>query len=88
MDPAHLDMFYKLNQSLYVLKQAPCAWYNRFITFLLSHGSVKANADTSLFVFHRGLDTVYLLLYVDDIVLMANSQNSCGASSPSSSRSP
>lgn len=87
MDPAHLDMFYKLNQSLYVLKQAPCAWYNRFITFLLSHGSVKANADTSLFVFHRGLDTVYLL-YVDDIVLMANSQNSCGASSPSSSRSP
>jgi hypothetical protein len=40
---------------------------------LLSHGFVEAKADTSLFVFRRGLDTTYLL-YVDDIVLMASSQ--------------
>ncbi|WVZ53344.1 LOW QUALITY PROTEIN: hypothetical protein U9M48_004304, partial [Paspalum notatum var. saurae] len=32
-----------------------------------------AKSDTSLFVFHRGADTVYLLLYVDDIVLTASS---------------
>jgi hypothetical protein len=41
-------------------------------TFVLSHGFVEAKADTSLFVFRRGLDTTYLL-YVDDIVLTTSS---------------
>jgi hypothetical protein len=39
---------------------------------LISQGFVEAKADTSLFVFHRGLDTTYLL-YVDDIVLTTSS---------------
>jgi len=34
---------------------------------------VEAKTDTSLFVYHQGGDTVYLLLYVDDIVLTASS---------------
>jgi hypothetical protein len=29
--------------------------------------------DTSLFIFRHGSDTVYLLLYVDDIILIASS---------------
>ncbi|GJW18265.1 ribonuclease H-like domain-containing protein, partial [Tanacetum coccineum] len=29
--------------------------------------------DSSLFIFHRGPDTAYLLLYVDDIILIASS---------------
>jgi hypothetical protein len=32
-------------------------------------GFVEAKSDTSLFVFWCGTDTVYLLIYVDDIVL-------------------
>lgn len=32
-----------------------------------------AKSDTSLFIYHRGTNTVYLLLYVDDIVLTASS---------------
>jgi hypothetical protein len=36
-------------------------------------GFVEAKSDTSLFVFRRGTDMVYLLLYVDDIVLAASS---------------
>jgi hypothetical protein len=36
-------------------------------------GFVEAKSDTSLFIFWRGIDTVYLLLYVDDIVLTASS---------------
>jgi len=36
-------------------------------------GFVEAKSDTSLFVFHRGSDTAYLLLYVDDVVLTASS---------------
>jgi hypothetical protein len=47
------------------------AWYNGFTTYLLTLGFVEAKSDTSLFVFLCGTDTVYLLLYVDDIVFTA-----------------
>jgi hypothetical protein len=33
---------------------------------------VKAKVDISVFVYRRGNDTVYLLLYVDDIILIAS----------------
>ena len=42
-------------------------------THLLSLGFAKAKSDTSLFVYQRGSDATYLLLYVDDIVLTASS---------------
>jgi hypothetical protein len=73
IDSAHPDLVYKLSKSLYDLKQAPRAWYSRFATFLCSKGFVEAKSHTSLFLLHRGPDTVYLLLYVDDIVLTASS---------------
>jgi hypothetical protein len=63
----------RLNKSLYGLKQAPRAWYSRFASYLLSLGFTEAKSDTSLFIFHRGSEMVYLLLYVDDIVLTASS---------------
>jgi hypothetical protein len=72
-DPAHPDLVYRLKNSLYGLKQVPHAWYSRFVSFLLSLGFTEAKSDTSLFVFHRGSDTVYLLLYVDDIILTDSS---------------
>jgi hypothetical protein len=40
---------------------------------LLSLDFVEAKSDTSLFIFLRGSETIYLLLYVDDIVLTASS---------------
>jgi hypothetical protein len=72
-DPTHPDFVCQLNKSLYGLKQAPRAWYSRFATFLLTLGFVEAKSDTSLFVYHRGSEVAYLLLYVDDIVLTASS---------------
>ena len=42
-------------------------------SFLLSIGFVEAKSDTSLFIYQRGSDTAYMLLYVDDIVLTASS---------------
>ncbi|GJZ31144.1 ribonuclease H-like domain-containing protein [Tanacetum coccineum] len=36
-----------------------------------SHSIIKT--DSSLFIFHKGPDTAYLLLYVDDIILTASS---------------
>ena len=67
-------MVCRLNKSLYGLKQAPRAWYYRFATFLLTLGFTEANSDTYLFIYRRGDETAYLLLYVDDIVLTASSQ--------------
>jgi hypothetical protein len=34
---------------------------------------MEAKSDTSLFIYRRGVDTTYLLLYVDDIMLTASS---------------
>jgi hypothetical protein len=72
-DPAHPDFVCLLKKSLYDLKQAPRAWYSRMASFLLSIGFVEAKSNTSLFVYQRGSDTTYLLLYVDDIVLTTSS---------------
>ena len=69
-DPAHPDYVCRLNRSLYGLKQAPRDWYSRFASYLVQLGFVQAKTDTSLFVYHQGADTAYLLLYVDDIVLL------------------
>jgi hypothetical protein len=73
VDPTSPDWVCLLNKSLCGLKQAPRAWYNRFATYITSLGFVEAKSDTSLFVFRRGSDMVYLLLYADDIVLTASS---------------
>jgi hypothetical protein len=73
VDPAQPDCVCLLNKSLYGLKQVPWAWYSRFTTYITSLGFVEAKSDTSLFVFRRGTDMVYLLFYVDDIVLTASS---------------
>jgi hypothetical protein len=72
-DAAHPDFVFQLNRSLYGLTQAPRAWYSRFASFLLKIGFSEAKTDSSLFIYHSSGDTVYLLLYVDDIVLIASS---------------
>jgi hypothetical protein len=72
-DPARPDLVCRLRKSLYVLKQAPRDWYSRFVTYLTTLGFIEAKSDILLFIFHRGPDTVYLLFYVDDIILTAPS---------------
>ena len=62
-----------MNRSLYDLKQAPWAWYSRFASYLTSLGFVEAKSDTSMFIYRRGDDIIYLPLYIDDIVLTASS---------------
>ena len=73
VDSSRPDMVYRL-KSLYGLKQAPRAWYSWFATFLLTWGFIESKSDTSLFIYRRGDENAYLLLYVDDIALTASSQ--------------
>jgi hypothetical protein len=71
IDSVHPQLVCRLNKSLYGLKQAPRVWYHCFASYLASLGFVEAKSDTSLFIYHRGADTAYLLHYVNDIVLTA-----------------
>ena len=62
----------KLRKAIYGLKQAPRAWYHELRTFLLQFGFQNSYAETSLFVFHADGHTMYLLIYVDDLILTGN----------------
>ena len=62
----------RLHKSLYGLKQAPRAWYTRLSDFLLSIGFLASKVDTSLFILSYGTNIFYLLVYVDDILLMGS----------------
>ncbi|XP_071683216.1 uncharacterized protein [Lolium perenne] len=60
-------------RALYGLKQSPRAWYARLSDKLHQLGFISSKADTSLFIFdHHGV-TIYMLVYVDDIVLAGSS---------------
>ena len=59
----------KLNKAIYGLKQAPRAWYHELRIFLLQFGFQNSYSDTSLFVFHVDGHTMYLLVYVDDLII-------------------
>ncbi|KAL1201540.1 Retrovirus-related Pol polyprotein from transposon RE1 [Cardamine amara subsp. amara] len=58
-----------LHKAIYGLKQAPRAWYSELRNYLLSIGFVNSLVDTSLFILKQGTYFVYMLIYVDDIVL-------------------
>ncbi|XP_068649607.1 uncharacterized mitochondrial protein AtMg00810-like [Aristolochia californica] len=47
-------------------------WFSSFLTHL---GFYCSRADTSLFVFHRHSYIIYLLLYVDDIIITGNNSS-------------
>jgi hypothetical protein len=68
-DPAHPELVCHLRKSLYGLKQAPRDWYSQFASYLTTLGFIEAKSDTLLFIFYHGSDPVYLLLYVDYIIV-------------------
>jgi hypothetical protein len=68
---------YMLNCLPTMVIQAACphlALFSSAPSYLSDHpGFIEAKSNTSLFIFRHGSDTVYLLLYVDDIILTASS---------------
>ena len=72
VDQHHPSHVCQLHKSLYGLKQAPRAWFERFTSHLLTLGFKASVAGASLFVLCHGLVIVYLLLYVDDIIITGN----------------
>lgn len=72
IDTDRPDYVCRLHKAVYGLKQAPRAWYMELCSFLLSSGFKNSLADTSLFVLHYGGHHIYLLVYVDDILVTGN----------------
>ena len=62
----------KLRKALYGLKQAPRAWYQELRSFLLDSGFTNSLSDASLFILKHPDVTLYVLVYVDDIVVTGN----------------
>jgi len=60
-------------KALYGVKQAPRAWFTELRVFLLSLGFVNSTVDVSLFIHHKSGVTLYLLVYVDDIIVTESS---------------
>ena len=63
----------KLKKAIYGLKQAPRAWYSRLSSKLLDLGFVMSKSDTSLFIYRKGSVEIYMLIYVDDIIVTSSS---------------
>nr|KYP38863.1 Retrovirus-related Pol polyprotein from transposon TNT 1-94 [Cajanus cajan] len=70
------DYVCQLQKSLYGLKQSPRQWYKRFDTFMISKGFNKSPYDCC--VYHKKVEDgfmIYLLLYVDDILIAAKNKS-------------
>jgi histone deacetylase 1/2 len=74
-----LDHVCRLDKAIYGLKQAPHAWYSRLSTKLQSLGFCASKADTSLFFYNKGGVTIFMLIYVDDIVVASSSEKAVEA---------
>jgi histone deacetylase 1/2 len=69
----------RLDKALYGLKQAPRAWYSRLSAKLQDLGFLPSKADTSLFLYNKSGVTIFVLIYVDDIIVTSSSDHAIAA---------
>jgi hypothetical protein len=72
-NPDYPNRVYKLSKALYVLKQAPLAWYDRLKIFLLYHGYVMRSVDKTHFTLKHGNNFLFVQIYVADTIFGGSS---------------
>ena len=64
------DIVCLLKKSLYGLKQSPRQWYLRFDNFMITHAFNRCSYDCCVYFKEiSGEGMIYLLLYVDDMLI-------------------
>lgn len=76
IDKANPNYVCKLHKALYGLKQAPQAWFFQLYSHLLTIGFKASKCDPSLFLYRQDGVIIYLLIYVDDIIVIGNNSQS------------
>jgi hypothetical protein len=72
-DRQHPNYVCLMKKSLYGINKSPLAWYHHFSEFVATLDFSHSVCDHSLLIYHNGNDTTYILLYVDDIILITSS---------------
>lgn len=72
VDPQFPSHVCRLRKALYGLKQSPRAWFHKLQTSLLTLGFTCSQSDPSLFIHRHGSTLIFLLVYVDDIIITGN----------------
>lgn len=65
----------RLIKALYGLKQTPRAWYDKLHSYLIKWGFKNTRSDTSRFHYDNGSVCLFLLVYVDDILITGNNNS-------------
>ena len=73
-DPSRPHQVCKLHKSLYGLKQALRAWFEKLQTALLNLRFTSMKSDHSLFTQHTPHSTTFVLVYVDDILITGSNK--------------
>eukprot|EP00253_Pinus_taeda_P003016 PITA_03016 len=68
------ELVCKLKKSLYGLKQSPRMWYQKFDTFIRGLGFTRSKADHCVYFKLIGDHVIYLVLYVDYMLLVGNNK--------------
>ena len=70
-----VKMVCKLNKALYGLKQSGRMWNNVLSAFLKERDFIQSEHDPCLYIYRDDPETVFLLHWVDDIILAVSSEN-------------
>ncbi|KAK4375808.1 hypothetical protein RND71_006485 [Anisodus tanguticus] len=71
----HPKHVFKLDKTLYGLKQASREWYERLSKFLLENSFTRGKIDNTLFLKKRGRNLLIVQVYVDDIIFGATNDS-------------
>ena len=66
------ELVCRLKKSLYGLKQSPRMWYQKFDTYIRGLGFTRSKEDHCVYFKLIGDRVIYLVLYVDDMLLIGN----------------